>query len=139
MTCSYGNLVTMATEACIYNFAVCRYMKSLFGTQIPLRQQLSTVLLVAMGTLLHDYIIRLYLCCLKANEVHIWFTDHLRQQQSIMICCYGNLVNMATEVYAYIFAAVQRSLEATTIHHMICCYGNLVTMATETYVYIFAV
>ena len=34
MSCCYGNHVTMATEACISNFAVWRYMNPLFGTQI---------------------------------------------------------------------------------------------------------
>ena len=35
ITCCYGYLVTMATEAGAYNIAVLRYMNFSFGTQIP--------------------------------------------------------------------------------------------------------
>ena len=85
ITCYYGNLLTMATEAYVCNFAVCRYMKSLFGIQIPWGNSYPSYDLLLWKPCYHDNRgTCLYLCCLKLNELHIGYTDPLRQQQSII-------------------------------------------------------
>ena len=186
ITHCYGNLVTMATEACVCNFTVWRYMKSLFGTHIPwgnsypsydccyrnlvTKATEACIYNMAVWRYMKSFLVHrsleataihcitccyhgnrgtcLYLCCLKVNELHIWFTYPLRQQQSIIwFVAMETLLpwqqrQMLTSLLfesKWISYLVQRSFQTTAIHHMICCTGNLVTMATKTYAYIFAV
>ena len=89
----------------------------------------------------------LYLCCLKVNELHIWYRDLLRQQQSIWFFAMETLLpwQQGHMLISLLFEGkwtshlVHRSLEATATHALTCSHGNPVTMATETYLLNFAV
>ena len=144
----------MATEACVCNFTVWRYMKSLlvhtsFEATAIHHMTCCQGNLVTMATSLpwqqkHAFITWLF------EDIWSFYLVHRSLEATAihrMTCCYGNFVTMATEasfntwLFENIWSSylVHRSLEAPAIHCITCCYGNLVTMATETHVYIFAV
>ena len=140
---------TMATEACVSNFAVWRYMKSLFGTQNPWHNSYASYDLFLWKLCYHgNKGTCLYLCCLKVSKFHIWYTDPLRQQQSITwfvamktLLPWQQRHVLITLLFKGKWASylVHRSLEATATHALTCWHGNPVTMATETYLCSFAV
>ena len=143
ITCCYGSLVTMATEVYVCTFAVWRYLKSLFGTQIPWGIRYPLYDLLLWKPCYHgNRDICLYLCCLKVNELHICNTDHLMQQQSMLWLVAMDILLPWQQRHTCLFLLfeglqisylVYTSLGATAIHCSICCCGNVVAMATEAY------
>ena len=149
ITFCYGNLVTMATEACVCNFGVWRYMKSLFGTQIPWGNSYSSYDLFPMGTWLPWQHRHMFITWLFKGIWSPYLVHRSLEATAIhgMTCCYRNLVTWQQRhmlisllfVGNWISYLQHRSLDATAIHALTCCHGHSVTMATETCLLIFAV